>query len=118
MELWKYLLIMDGGELRWMLGFEVKRDRHVKTIVMNQQAYIEAMAMKFGQVPAKPAYTLMEAGLSLEDHKLSQERTDVPYQEACGHILWPAMVMHPDIQFVVGILARYTKNPSQAHWHA
>src|SRR5215510_13731688 len=117
-ELRRYLPITDGGELKWMLGFEVKRDRVVQTIGMNQKAYIEEMARKFGQVPAKTAYTPMEAGPSLEDHDLSKPRLDVPYQEACGHILWPAVVTRPDIQFAVGILARYTKDPSHAQWNA
>ena len=39
--------ITDGGEMRWYLGFTIKRDRAAWTISVNQQAYIEAMLNKF-----------------------------------------------------------------------
>jgi hypothetical protein len=31
------------------LGFEIVRDRKARMIALNQKAYIEAMAKKFGQ---------------------------------------------------------------------
>ena len=99
-----------------MLGFEVKHNRKERWIALNQQGYIEAMAKKFGQENMKPAYTLMEPGVVLSKDQCPNEPIDIPYQQACGHLLWPAIVDHPDIQFAVGVLAQYTKNPIQVHW--
>jgi hypothetical protein len=42
----------------------------------------------------------------------------VPYAEAIGHILWPAMVTRPDIVFQVGILSQFVQNPGKPHWEA
>jgi hypothetical protein len=39
--------IMDGGEMRWYLGFAIKRDQVARTISINQHTYIEAMLNKF-----------------------------------------------------------------------
>ena len=42
----------------------------------------------------------------------------VPYSEAIGSVLWPAVVSRPDIAFAVGILSQFIQNPGQAHWEA
>jgi Reverse transcriptase (RNA-dependent DNA polymerase) len=43
--------IMDHGPIKWFfkwfLSFEIKRDRKLCTISINQHAYIEAMVQKF-----------------------------------------------------------------------
>ena len=40
----------------------------------------------------------------------------VPYNEAIGSMLWPAVVSRPDIAYAVGILSQFIQNPGQAHW--
>ena len=42
----------------------------------------------------------------------------VPYAEAIGSVLWPAMISRPDITFAVGILAQFIQNPAEVHWEA
>ena len=42
----------------------------------------------------------------------------VPYSEAIGSVLWPAVVSRPNIAFAVGILSQFIQNPGQAHWEA
>ena len=115
--------ITDVGEIKWLLGFEVKRDRAARTISINQTGYIEAMATKFGLVNARPVSTPMDVGIDLNAERVadsagSADSTDIPYQEACGHVLWPAIISRPDIQFAVGLLACYTQGPTQTHWQA
>ena len=46
-EIQKYFAIADGGEIRWFLGFEIKGDRAVRTISVNQRSYIERMVERF-----------------------------------------------------------------------
>ena len=40
----------------------------------------------------------------------------VPYSEAIGSILWPAVVLHPDVAYAVGILSQFIQNLGMAHW--
>src|ERR1700722_4488588 len=40
-----------------------------------------------------------------------------PTKEACSHILWPAIISHPDVQFSIGTLAQYTQSHGQPHWN-
>src|SRR5271154_2055570 len=93
-EIGKRFTITDGGELQWFLGLEIKQNQAERTIALNQKAYIEAMAAKFGLSEAKPAYTPLEAGVVLTKDQEPKEPINVPYQEACGHVLWPAVIRH------------------------
>jgi hypothetical protein len=110
--------ITDGGEINWMLGFSIRRDRAARAIGLNQRAYIEAMAELFRIVDAKPIWTPMETGAVLSKDQCPSEPIKAPYREACGHVLWPSVVTRPDISFAIGILARFVQNPAEAHWAA
>src|SRR5262245_17274173 len=116
-ELATYFKLTDKGEIHWLLGFEIVHDRKAKTISLNQRAYIEAMAKKFGQENARPAYTPLQPGTVLTKANPNAS-INSPYREACGHILWPAVTTRPDIQFAAGLIAQFMDNPSEEHWRA
>ena len=42
----------------------------------------------------------------------------VPFNEAIGSVLWPAVVSRPDVAFAVGVLLQFIQNPGPAHWEA
>ena len=43
----KFLEFTDGGELHWLLGIEIKRNRDSKTIMLRQKHYIENILKRF-----------------------------------------------------------------------
>ena len=49
-EFWE---ITDHGPIKWFLGFQIKRDRKSRTILINQQAYIDSIVEKFKLTSAK-----------------------------------------------------------------
>ena len=55
-EITKIYEITNLGDLCWFLGMEINHDHVVCTISINQKAYIEGMATKFGLTTAKPVY--------------------------------------------------------------
>jgi hypothetical protein len=109
--------VTDLGEIRWLLGFEIRRDRAKRTIAINQAAYLKNVAEKFCVGDAKPLHIPMEPGLVLTDDDDS-EATNAPYREACGSVLWAAILTRPDVQFSIGILAQHTQKPTEAAWKA
>ena len=117
-EICRYFDITDLGKIKWLLGFKIRHNHDDHIIGINQCAYLESMAARFSLVDSKPTYTPMEPGISLENPEKSKEMPDVPYQEACGHILWPAIISHLDVQFSIGTLAQYTHSHGQPHWNA
>ena len=42
----------------------------------------------------------------------------MPYNEAIGSVLWPAVVSWPDIAYAIGVLSQFIQNPGQSHWEA
>jgi hypothetical protein len=87
-------------------------------IAINQKAYLELTASRFRISEANPIHTPMEPGAVLSKDQCPKDLINVPYHEACGHVLWPAVISRPDIQFAVGILSQFMQNPAVAHWKA
>ena len=113
--------ITDLGNLCWFLGMDIKHNRATCTISINQSAYIEGMATKFGLTSAKPVHVPMLPGKVLScDQSPSTpaeatKMSKIPYGNMIGHVLWPVMISRPDAVFATGILSQFILNPSPAH---
>ena len=72
----------------WFLGFEIRRDREAKTILINQRTYIESMVEKFRLTNAKSVSTPMDPNsqFSLKQCPSTIDQVakmrGVPYSEA------------------------------------
>ena len=117
-ELRKCFETTDQGELSWLLGFEVKRNRGARTIALNQRAYLEVLTKRFGLEDARPVHIPMDPGVVLSKDQCPVQPIDAPYQEACGGVLWPAVITRPDVQLAIGILSQFTMNLAPVHWEA
>ena len=121
-EIRKFWDITDHGPIQWFLSFEVKQNRTARTVSINQQAYIESMVEKFRLTSAKPVNTPMEPGaqFSVDQSSSSLSQTakmhGVPYTEAISSVLWPVVVLRPDVAYAVGVLSQFIQNPGPAHW--
>jgi hypothetical protein len=116
--------ITDLGELSWLLGLKVERDRRVRTITLSQGAYVETVLQRFHMQEAKPEYvpmkpsTILSTDQSPSTHAELEEMKDVPYQRAIGSLMYAAVSTRPDIAFSVAILSQFMRNPGRAHWEA
>ena len=113
--------ITDLGDLCWFLGMEIKHNRAMRTISINQSAYIEGMGTKFRLTSAKPVYIPMLPGKVLSHDQSpstpaeATKMSKIPYGNMIGHVLWPVMISCPDTVFATGILSQFISNPSPAH---
>ncbi|KAG6612000.1 RxLR effector candidate protein [Phytophthora cinnamomi] len=57
--------IKELGELKYCLGIEIHRDRESKVIIMNQRAYIQRLAEKFGVENCKAVHTPADSNSKL-----------------------------------------------------
>ena len=116
--------ISDLGELTWLLGLKIERDRQARTITLSQMAYIDTILARFQMQDAKSAQTPMNPGtvLSIDQcpstHAECEDMKDVPYQQAIGSLMYAAVSTRPDIAFSVSILSQFMRNPGRAHWEA
>ena len=107
----------DQGEVHYILGMSIKRDRQKCTMYISQQNYVEGILKHFGMEDCKPISTPMENCAKF--HKLCDE--DEPfdtqiYQQAIGCLTYLSIATHPDISVSVSALLRYMSCPSKAHW--
>ena len=123
-ELRKEFTITDLGEIHWLLGFAVKRDREKHTISLSQSSYIRGILQRYGFDHIRPVSTPMNPGLRLSKAnapKTTEEfafMRDKPYRETVGSANYTAIGTRPDISYVVSVLSRYLDNPGPDHWAA
>lgn len=102
------------------VGMEIKRDRKMKTISVNQQGYISRMLRRFGMEDCKTTTSPVNSSINLSELKEEEAITEkrFPYREAVGCLNYIAQISRPDIAYIVGNLARFANNPSETHWRA
>jgi len=120
----KHVKVTDLGELHWMLGLEIRRDRKAGTIHLSQRAYIDSILRCYNFNDLKPLSTPMDPSICLTSKQAPVTMAkhaimhDKPYCKAVSALNWAALATHPDIVFAVATVARFATNPSIAYWKA
>jgi len=118
------LEITDLGEIHWILGLTVQRDRTLRTISLGQQSYIEAILQRFGLENARTLAMPMDPHVHLSSSQSPTTQAefaamrDVPYREAVGSLMYVSLGTRPDITYAVGIVSKFNDKPGLAHWTA
>jgi hypothetical protein len=107
----------DLGEIAYILGIHVKRDREAGRLELSQQKYIEDILERFGKKDSRPVNTPALANEHL--HKLTSPEIDAKsYQRAIGAIMYPMLGTRPDLAYAIGVLGRHAANPGEEHQRA
>ena len=120
----EHLEIHDMGEIHWMLGLEIRRNRDLRTISISQRSYIDSIITRYGFEDAKPLSIPIVANSTLSRNDCPTTTSDIgkmanrPYREAVGSIMYAVVGTRPDISFAVGQVAHFSDNPGQLHWEA
>jgi len=114
--------IEDLGSLTYILGIEV--DHSTNKIEMSQSKYIAEAIERFGltqsnakDVPIDPNF-IISAFDSPTSETDKMKMKQIPYLQIIGVLLWISRVSRPDISYAVGVLSRYSSNPSMRHYYA
>lgn len=109
--------VKDLGELRWVLGIEVRRDRANRTVELVQSAFVDQFLERFGMSDCKPVAT-PAVGVLPRLTAESGGMTDVDYMSKVGAGLWLAMGTRPDIAYTVQALGRHMNAVGPEHHEA
>lgn len=107
-----------------VFGFPSQKDRKSRTISINQQFYIEAIADRFGLTSMKPILMPMDPGVKLSKDQCPSTPMQIVkmqgtlYAEAIGSVLWPIMILQLDCIFTLSTLGQFVQNLGMAHWEA
>jgi hypothetical protein len=123
-ELATHFTISDLGELNWLLGIKIVRDREKRTISLSHERYILDVLNKYGLQDLNPVRTPIETSIRLskvmptpattpgEDRR---EYSDFPYQSIVGSLMHAAIMTRPDIAHAVQQVAKFMSDPQPAH---
>jgi hypothetical protein len=117
----KAFKISDMGEIHWILGFSVERDREKRTLSLSQAAYIKSILEKFGFENLRLYAILMDPNtrLSTADspktaHNFATMR-DKSYCEVVSSAQYTSCGTRLDITYIINTLSQYLENPGPAH---
>ena len=115
----KFFPTTTQGELTWILGMEIKRDRATRTLTLNQTQATLTFLDSCGMRTASPLPTPMEANWQYGDEPpVSDQKLHSEYRSQVGSISYLSQCTRPDITFAVSKLCRHLHNPNQACFSA
>ena len=130
-DLGKRFPVDDRGELEWLLGVAITRERKHNVLSLSQESYVKELVEKYGShVSAghtRKYDTPMEEGLRLSvdecptpDSEAAEQMAPkkVVYMALVGAFLWLANMTRHEISHVTSQLARFISNPGVTHFNA
>jgi hypothetical protein len=107
----------DLGEIAWILGMHVTRDRNAGWIALSQENFVNDLLQRFNKSNIRQIGTPSLANEHLK--KLKSPTLEVkPYQRAIGSLMYPMLGTRPDIAFTVASLGRHAATPGEEHLRA
>jgi hypothetical protein len=103
------------GELTWILGMEIKRDRASRTLTLNQTRHTLAFLEKYN-IPreSKPASTPMDAQWKYGDEPPTQDAAaHSDFRSKVGSLSYISQCTRPDIAYAVNMLCRHLHDPNK-----
>jgi hypothetical protein len=100
------------GELTFFLGIQVKQMK--QGTFMHQAKYTKDLMKKFNMVELKPVSTPMSSATSLGPDEDGETVDQREYRSMIGSLLY-LTATRPDIQFTVGLYARFQSSPRSSH---
>jgi hypothetical protein len=130
-DLGKRFPIEDKGELEWLLGIAVRRDRVNQSLELSQELYVADIIGRFADFIdgglTKNYDTPFPEGLVLsrgdspepDSEAWRQMATRRPvYMSIVGALCWLANMTFPQLAYATTQLSRFVTNPGPAHFNA
>jgi hypothetical protein len=114
-EIGEHFRAKDLGELSFILGIKVTRNRLAKKIWLSQEAYIDQLVQRYDVKGY--AMTPMTSDTNPVRYEGTANSQDIRrYQEIIGSLLYAARCTRPDISNAVGLCGRFSSNPGPEHF--
>lgn len=111
-ELMSEFEMTDMGVLSYFLGLEFKKTE--SDILMHQSKYATEILKRFNKVECNSVATPIEVGLVLEREGKEDKVDETEFKQIVGSLRYLCH-SRPDLEFVVGLVSRYTKRPRIPH---
>jgi hypothetical protein len=113
----QFYQMTDLGEMGWILGIRIIRDREKGTLALSQEKFIKEILECYRMSNSCPISTPALPNERLV--KLTSPEVDAKsYQRALGSLIYPMLGTHPDLGYAIAALGRHAANPGPDHQHA
>eukprot|EP00794_Sanderia_malayensis_P021071 gene21071-biopygen14635 len=116
-ELQKRFCMKGLGEVHYLLGIQIERDRAKKKMLLHQAKYLSDMLLKYGMQDCKPVSTPQVTGSTLvvnDGAAIDKQK----YQVIIGCLTYAASTTRPDIAQALGSVNQFCSNHSGEHWQS
>ena len=104
----------DRGQVHYLLGMSIQRERESKILTISQKSYLENILKRFGMQDCKS--TPLEPGKKYDKLQDDRDPVDVQrYQVAIGSLIYASIASTPDIAEAVGVLSQFMARPGPEH---
>ena len=105
----------DLGEVLYILGVAVMRDRKRREIHLSQPLYIKKILEKFSMTDCKPCAMPGDVSVKLTVPKEEHKMMNKPYREAMGSLMYLMLCTRPDIAVAVMKVAQFCEKYDRTH---
>ena len=118
-EMAKEFRMKDLGELKHILGVEVKRDRRNRVLTLSQGSYVRQVLERYGMSECNPTKLPLSPGtqFSQDDEPTLTPSPEIitEFRGKMGSLIYAMKQTRVDIAYTVGVLAKHMSNPGTAH---
>ncbi|KAH9183574.1 hypothetical protein AeNC1_014450 [Aphanomyces euteiches] len=105
----------DKGELAFLLGMRIQRDRGASTVKISQSTFVDELLVKFHMQDCDTVPTPQVQGLPA-DAAVSDKHENLPYRSLTGALQYLVSATRPDIAFAVRFLSSHNHDYNASHW--
>jgi hypothetical protein len=122
-ELLQKFKMTDDGELEFVIGMKIRRDRAKRKIFVSSEQKINAILQDYNMATCIPTSTPMDcvsvstADCPSPNSEEWNEMQSVPYRQCVGRLTHLMLTTRPDLAFAVSVVNRYLHNPGRKHWN-
>ena len=110
----------DMGEISFLLGLQITRDRAKRQITVGQQKYVNDMINKFNLKDMRSSHVPMDPNLHLTTDGVNalNPASIREYQSIIGTLMYLMLGTRPDLAYSVSRLSQFLAAPTTAHMTA
>src|SRR5579871_4621145 len=106
----------DLKDLTYFLRIQVRRNRQIRTIYLDQTQYILKILKRFELQDSKPTGTPLETRIKLTKSEDQESFDLLKYQSVVGSLIYAMIRIRPDIAFAVAAVNQFNSNPNIIYW--
>ncbi|GJU61348.1 putative RNA-directed DNA polymerase [Tanacetum coccineum] len=112
------------GDVTYILGIKIYRDRSKRLIGLSQDTYLDKNLKRFkmenskkGNLPSHHGIKISKDPCPKTDEELDR-MSQVLYASAIGSIMYAMMYTRSDVSFALSMVSQHQQNPGEGHWTA